>query len=97
MPFVFLEKSSRRVCNQSGLLFLVSALSLTLSLNRGAVLLRLRFGVGLFHGLAVFLGTFGAYFCALLALFIDHLLAAQKFDERLFSAVALAPGGTNDP
>ena len=56
----------------------------------------MRFGVGIFHRLAVFLGPFGADFGTLLALFIDHLLTAQQFDECLLGAVALPPRGAND-
>src|SRR5579863_7666725 len=46
---------------------------------------------GLFHGSLRFLGTFGAGFAALLALFVEQFFAAQEFDERVIGAVAFAP------
>src|SRR5260370_20928855 len=45
----------------------------------------------LFHLFLGFLSLLGAGFSALLALFIQHLLTAQEFDERLGGAIALLP------
>src|SRR5258708_31035801 len=50
----------------------------------------------LFHLFLGFLSLFGAGFSALLALFIQHLLTAQQFDERLVGAIALLPSRAND-
>src|SRR6185437_16857039 len=57
------------------------------------LLLRLR----LFHSLLGFGGTLGADFGALLAVFFDHPLCSQQFDERLFGAITLLPAGAHDP
>src|SRR5579863_9869853 len=51
---------------------------------------------GLFHGSLRFLSTFGAGFAALLALFVEDLFAAQKFDEGVIGAVAFAPSGADN-
>src|SRR5271170_7895824 len=86
----------RQFRERRNLLLLVAALSLTLSFVSGHIALSLRFGIGVFHRLAVFLGAFGTDFGPLLPLLVEHLLAAQQFDERLFGAVALSPRRTND-
>src|ERR1700724_2814151 len=51
---------------------------------------------GLFHGLLGFRGLLGAGFGALLALFVEHLLAAQQLDEGLIGAVTFVPAGANN-
>ena len=56
----------------------------------------LRLGFGFFHG---FLGlgySLGAGFGAFFALLVEHLLAAQQFDECLFGAIALLPCRADD-
>ncbi len=50
----------------------------------------------MFHRFAVFSGAFGADFSALLALFIQHLLAAQEFDKRFFRAICLASSSADN-
>ena len=70
------------------LFFLVSTLG---GLSCGGLL-----GFGFFHGFLGFFGALGAGFGALLALFVQHLFAAEKFDERLFGAIALLPAATDD-
>ncbi len=54
-----------------------------------AIVLGLRFGV--FHGLLGFRGLLGAGFGSLFALFVEHLFAAQQFEERFVGAVAFIP------
>src|SRR5208337_4460995 len=58
-----------------------------------AVVLGLGFGV--FHGFAGFGGLFGAGFGALFALFVEHLFAAQQFEESFVGAVAFVPAGAD--
>src|ERR1700732_4593889 len=53
-------------------------------------------GFGFFHGFLGFGGALGAGFAALLALLVEHLFAAQEFDEGVVGAVAFAPSGTDD-
>src|SRR5579859_5910078 len=84
------RKPRRAASRVSTLFFLLSALGW---FGRGfGLCLR----VGGFHRLAVLFGPFGADLGALLTLFVEHLFAAQQFDERLLGAVALAPRGTDD-
>src|SRR5207237_6739998 len=59
----------------------------------GCSRLRLRF----FHRLLGFSGTLGTGLGTLLAFFFLQFLAAQQFDERLLSAVALLPSCTDNP
>src|SRR5579864_9510779 len=58
--------------------------------------LRLLLGFGFFHRLLGFFGFFGAGFGALLALFVEDLLAAEQLDESLIGAIALLPSAAND-
>src|SRR6185312_16883313 len=53
-------------------------------------------GFGFFHRLASLFGLLGAGFGTLLALLVEHLLAAEQFDERLVGAVALLPRRADD-
>src|SRR4030088_1949719 len=53
-------------------------------------------GLGLFHCLLGFRSALGAGFRALLAFFVEPLLAAQQLDEGLTRAVAFVPAGAND-
>src|SRR6266851_259787 len=50
----------------------------------------------LFHLFLGFLSLLGTGFSALLALFIQHLLTAQEFDEGLVGAIALLPSGADN-
>src|SRR3981081_833505 len=52
--------------------------------------------LGFVHSLLGFRGTLGAGFSSLLALFVEHLFAAQQLDEGLISAVAFVPASAND-
>src|SRR5262249_9637463 len=55
-------------------------------------LLRLSF----FHGFLGFSGALGAGFGTLSFLLFDQLLAADEFDKRLFSSIALLPPCTSN-
>src|SRR5437016_14452763 len=58
--------------------------------------LRRCLGFGLFHGFFGLSNALGAGFGAFFALLVEHFLAAQQLDERLFGAVALLPCGAYD-
>ena len=62
---------------------------------RGARL-GLSFRIGLFHRFTRFFGALGADFGALLALFVEHLLAAEQLDEGFLRAIAFTPCGAHD-
>src|SRR5579859_3876272 len=53
-------------------------------------------GLGFFHGFLSFGGLLSPDFSALLALFIQNLLAAQQFEKSLVCAVPFIPGGADD-
>src|SRR5438128_2034180 len=59
--------------------------------------LGLRLGFGFFHSLLGFSRALGPSFRAFLTLLVDHLLAAQQFDEGLVGAIAFIPPGANNP
>src|SRR5690349_18758151 len=53
-------------------------------------------GFGFFHCFAGFFGFLGADLGALLALFVEHLLAAEQLNESLVSRITLSPVGADD-
>ena len=57
----------------------------------------MRLGFGFFHSLLGFSRALGPSFRAFLTLLVDHLLAAQQFDEGLVGAIAFIPPGANNP
>src|SRR5437763_1954922 len=65
-------------------------------LRLGRASLRLLLGFGFFHRLTSVFGFLSPGVGAFLALLIQNLFAAEKFDERLVGAVALLPCSAND-
>src|SRR5437660_296097 len=88
------KKARRKPClwrTKSALLFLTFFFLARLDT---ALLLRLR--LGLFHRLLGLGDFFGAGFGTLFALFIQHLFAAQQFEEGFVGAVTLVPAGADN-
>src|SRR5580704_133815 len=71
-------------------------LGLVFAFRTGHGMLHAALSFGFVHSSLVFLCTLGTRFGTLLALFVQHLFATQKFDEGVVSAVAFAPTGAND-
>src|SRR5271167_3718631 len=86
------EQGVRLGADARGLLFFFVAGGGFFGLAAGPLVL----GFCGFHGLASFFRPFGADLGALLALLVQRLLAAEKLDERDFSAIAPAETALND-
>src|SRR5271168_3334937 len=96
MYYPTVQRKKGRSLKPRPLLKLGKVLDLVFAFGAGSGMFHTALGLGFFHCFLRFLGPFGTGFGALLPLFVQHLFAAQQFDEGIVGTVALAPARAND-